>query len=71
METFTSWFTKIFDDIQIDFIWNKSRPEIKHSNLIGNYEEGGNKDVDIALEMNSLKVIWIKRLIADNIHTWR
>ena len=71
MKKFPSRFIKILDDIQKDFIWNKLQPIIKHSTLIGNYEEGGYKDVDVASKMNSLKVIWIRRLTDDNFHTWK
>ena len=71
MKNFPSQFIKILDDIQKDFIWSKLQPKIKHSTLIGNYEEGGYKDVDVASKMNSLKVIWIKRLTDDNFHTWK
>ena len=44
-------------EIQQRFIWNKKRPKIKHSTLIGSYEEGGYKDVDIATQFNALKMI--------------
>ena len=71
MKKFPSRFIKILDDIQKDFIWSKLQPKIKHSNLIGNYKEDGYKKVDVASKMNSLKVIWIRRLTGDNVHTWK
>ena len=33
-------FIKALSEVQEDFVWNKSRSKIKHSNLIGNYEGG-------------------------------
>ena len=70
-KNFSSRFIKILDDIHKDFIWNKLQLKIKHSTLIANYEEGGYKDVDVASKMISLKIIWIRRLIDDNFHTWK
>ena len=71
MKNFASRFIKIVDDIHKDFIWNKLQPKIKHSTAPANYEEGGYKDVDVASKTISLKIIWIRRLIDDNFHTWK
>ena len=71
MNNFPSRFIKILDDIHKDFIWNKLQPKIKHSTQIANYEEGNYKDVGVASKMISLKIIWIRRLIGDNFHTWK
>ena len=35
-------------------MWNKSPPKIKHSSLIGNYEEGGYKVVNISTKLAAL-----------------
>ena len=43
-----------------DFIWGGRRPKIKHSTLIGSYEKGGFKDIDITSKSKSLKGIWIE-----------
>ena len=56
-----SQFISIPNEIQQRFIWNKKRPKIKRSTLIGSYEEGGYKDVDIATQCNALKMIWLRR----------
>ena len=45
-----------------DFIWNSKKPKINHSSLIGNYSDGGLKDIDLASKLESLKFSWIKRL---------
>ena len=51
---------QFLDDLQLlhkEFIWDGKRPKVKHSTLIGNYEEGGFKDVDLPSNFKSLKII--------------
>ena len=57
--------------IQKDFIWRGKRPKIKHSTLIGNFENGGLKDIDIESKLKALKLSWIKRLLDSNFHPWK
>ena len=57
--------------MQKDFIWRAHRPKIKHSTLIGDYTNGGYKDVDIESKFESLKIIWIRRLLDSNFHSWK
>ena len=45
------------------FLWNNRLPKIKHSTLIGEYYDGGLKDIDIEAKFKALKLIWIKRLV--------
>ena len=59
------------DVIQKEFIWDSKQPKIKHSILIADYSEEGYKNVDIKSKLMSLKLIWIKRLLDDNFHTWK
>ena len=59
------------DVIQKEFIWDSRRPKIKLAILIADYSEGGYKNVDIKSKLISLKLIWIKRLLDDNFHTWK
>ena len=59
------------DPIQKEFIWDSKRPKIKRSILIADYSEGGYKNVDVKSKLMSLKLIWIKRLLDDNFHTWK
>ena len=49
--------------IQKDFIWRAHLPKIKHSTLIGDYNNGQCKDIDIESKFESLKIIWIRRLL--------
>ena len=66
-----SQFISILNEIQQKFIWNKKRSKIKHSTLIGSYEEGGYKDMDIATQFSALKMIWVRRLLENNYHPWK
>ena len=67
---------EILDDLQLmhkDFIWDGKQAKIKHCTLIGDYTDGGLKDVDLVSKFTSLKFIWIKKMldtktsVADNI----
>ena len=52
------------DDLQVmhqEFIWDSKKPKIKHSTLIGHYEDGGFRDVDLRAKFKSIKFIWIKK----------
>ena len=71
MKNTLSQFISILNEIQQRFIWNKKRPKIKHSTLIGSYEEGGYNDVDIATQFNALKIIWLRRLRDNNYNHWK
>ena len=64
-------FIEALSEVQQDFVWNKSCPKIKPSSLIGNYEEGGYKDVDISTKLTALKINWIRRLLIGNYHPWK
>ena len=67
-------FTKDFvmlEDLRKNFIWNGRRPEIKHSTVIGDYVDGGYKDVDIETKPSSLRTIWIRRFLDNSFHAWK
>ena len=61
----------IIEKIHSDFIWDNKRPNIKHSTLIGDYDKGGLKDVDIRSKFKSLHLSWVNRLYDDNDHPWK
>ena len=63
-------FIDLLNSIQQNFFLNGRRPKIKPSTPVGGYAEGGYKDVDIQSELESLKIIWIRRLLDDNFHAW-
>ena len=57
--------------LQKDFIWRERPPKIKLTTLIADYVDGGYKDVDIATELESLKIIWIRRMLGNNFPVWK
>ena len=52
-------------------MWRGKRLKIKHSTLIGDYKEGGYKDVDTEVKIVALKLIWINKLMANDFHAWK
>ena len=59
------------NDLHCDFIWDGKKRKIKHSTLIGDYHQGGLKDVDVDTKILALQLSWIKRLHDDNFHPWK
>ena len=75
---FVSYISSVSDiivmrlkDIHKKFIWDGKRPKIKHSSLIGDYDQGGLKDIDIVTKIKSLQLSWLKRLHDNNFHPWK
>ena len=62
---------KLIENIHKDFVWDKKRPNIKHSTLINDYSHGGLKDLDIPSKFKSLQINWLNRLYDDNFHPWK
>ena len=57
--------------MHIDFIWDGRRAKIKHYTLIGDYIDGGLKDVDHVLKFTLPKCICIRKMIdTKNFHPW-
>ena len=71
MKSHPCQFIEAFNEVQQDFVWNKPRSKIKEPSLIGNYEQGGYKDVDISTKSTALKSTWIRRLLDGNYHLWK
>ena len=49
-----------------EFIWDSKKPKIKHSTLIGHYEDGGFRDVELPAKFRSIKKMSDK----SNFHPW-
>ena len=43
---------------------------MKHNSLIGSYELGGLKYIDVTSKINAFKLSWIKRLFDESEHSW-
>ena len=54
--------------IQKKFLWQNSRPKIKHKTLSNTFETGGLKNVDINLKVISLQCSWIKKVYDEGFH---
>ena len=55
-----------------EFIWKGKWPKINHCTLIGEYEEGRLKDMDIEAKFSALEFLWIKKLKdPTNHHPWQ
>ena len=59
------------ENIQKNFLWNRSTPKIKHSTLCNSFATGGLTNVDIITEIASLQCSWIKRLYGDSFYEWK
>ena len=57
--------------LQKDFIWRGRPPKIKHITLIADYVDGGYKDVDEAIKLESPKIIWVRCMLENNFHVWK
>ena len=57
--------------IQENVLWNKKNPKIKHSTLLGEYEWGGLKKVDVDTKLRSIRISWLRRLFDNNYHPWK
>lgn len=57
---------QLFDRVRrciVHFIWNNKPPKVKYTKLIQDYQYGGLKLIDLELKYNSLKTIWVRKLI--------
>ena len=57
--------------IQAKFIWQGKKSKIKHVTLIGDYSDGGLKNIDIKTKLSSLRLAWFKRLFNKNFHSYK
>ena len=62
MKPYSKKFLDDLNEIQKDFIWRGHKPNIKHTSLIGDYSEGGMKDIDIKAKLESLRIQWVKKI---------
>ena len=57
--------------IQSKFVWQGKKSKIKHVTLIGDYSEGGLKNIDIQAKMSSLRLAWIRRIFNNSFHPYK
>ena len=56
------------ESIHKNFIWKGKKPKIKHSSIIADYTDGGQKDVDISSKIKALQLVWVRHLFEENFH---
>jgi hypothetical protein len=64
-------FVEEIIDISYNFIWNNKPDKIKRKTLIADYENGGQKMLDIPSFLKAQKVMWVKRLIKTDNASWK
>ena len=48
------------------FIWSNKPAKVKHSTVIGTFDQGGLKSIDMETMNKSLRLAWLARLVDDN-----
>ena len=59
-------FTDEVNNIIFDYIWKYKNPKLKKNTIIKNKRDGGHNMLDFMLFDNVLKIVWVKRLYADD-----
>ena len=54
-----------------EFLWDGKPPKIKHSAMVGSYERGGLRDLDIERRLRALRLSWVRRLYDETEHEWK
>ena len=54
-----------------EFLWGGKPPKIKHTSMVGSYERGGLKDIDIEKRLQALRLSWARRLYDGMEHEWK
>ena len=63
--------TEEIENVQKNYLWNRSTPKIKHNTLCNCFATGGLTNVDINTKIASLRYSWIKRLYDKSFHEWK
>ena len=71
LSTVPETIVKCLIKLKNEFVWDNKPPKIKHTAMIGSYERGGLKDIDIESRIKALRLSWVKRLYDDSDHEWK
>ena len=71
MVSISDSFVQEMKSLHKEFIWSNRKTKIEHTTLIGDYAEGGLKDIDIESKLISIKISWVPRLKDSNFHPWK
>ena len=64
-------FSDEVNNIIFDYIWNFKNPKRKNTTIIKNKKDGGLNMIDFTLFDNALKIVWVKRLCANDERPWK
>ena len=64
-------FTDEVNNIIFDYIWKYKNPKLQKTTIIKNKKEGGLNTLDFTLFDNALKLVWVKRLCANDERPWK
>ena len=64
-------FCDTLKSLHKEFIWNGKKAKIKHSSLIGEYSDGGLKDLENDAKIVLLKILRVRQLKDSNFHPWK
>ena len=64
-------FTDEVNNIIFDYIWKYKNPKLKKTTIVKNKKEGGLNMLDFTLFDKALKIIWVKRLCANDKRPWK
>ncbi len=53
------------------FVWNSKCDKVKRDTMIGDYNEGRVRMIDIQSQIKALKVMWVKRLCDNSQGSWK
>ena len=64
-------FTGEVNNIIFDYIWNYKNPKLNKTTIIKNKKDGGLSMLDFTLFDNAFKIVWVKRLCANDERLWK
>ncbi len=62
---------KRLHDLITQFVWNKKKPKVKHTTMVGCIEDGGLKLPDIRSKIKSIKIAWLQRMCNTDLLFWK
>ena len=64
-------FSDEVNNIIFDYLWNYKNPKLKKTTNIKNKMDGGLHMINFTLFDNTLKIVWVKRLCANDERPWK
>ena len=62
---------KTINKLLFNFIWKSKIDKVKRNTIIGNFDDGGLKMVDIESQIKALKIMWVKRICDTTNGSWK